>query len=66
MDALQQVERLNPDLVTLDLEMPQLDGLQVLRQIMARLPRPVVVAQCRRAPDFADDATMRALELGAA
>jgi two-component system chemotaxis response regulator CheB len=63
VDALQQVDRLNPDLVTLDLEMPQLDGLQVLQQIMSKSPKPVVVLSAG-GPQFGD-ATMRALELGA-
>jgi two-component system chemotaxis response regulator CheB len=63
MDALRQMERLDPNLVTLDLEMPQLDGLQVLQQIMAKSPRPVVVLSAG-GPQFGD-ATMRALELGA-
>jgi two-component system chemotaxis response regulator CheB len=63
VEALQQVERLDPDLVTLDLEMPQLNGLQVLAQIMAKSPRPIVVLSAGD-PQFGD-ATMRALELGA-
>lgn len=42
-DALQQVERLNPDVVTLDLIMPEMDGVAFLREQMKRRPLPVVV-----------------------
>ena len=42
-DALELIPRLEPDVVTLDVEMPRLDGLSTLRQIMARFPRPVVM-----------------------
>ena len=60
MDALAQVHRLQPDLVTLDVEMPGLDGLQVLGYVMSETPRPVVMLSAG-APEL----TMRALELGA-
>ncbi|HXC25010.1 MAG TPA: chemotaxis-specific protein-glutamate methyltransferase CheB [Gemmatimonadaceae bacterium] len=63
IDALQQLERLDPDLITLDLEMPQLDGLQVLGQIMAHAPKPVVVLSA--GGQQWGDATVRALEMGA-
>lgn len=42
-EALELIPRLQPDVVTLDVEMPHLDGLSTLRQIMARFPRPVVM-----------------------
>ena len=41
-DALEMVESLNPDVVTLDLIMPVLDGVGFLRKQMARRPLPVV------------------------
>ena len=34
LDALEQIRTLSPDIVTLDIEMPRLDGLQALEQIM--------------------------------
>ena len=40
-DALEKIPALDPDVVTLDIEMPGLDGLQTLRYIMTRFPRPV-------------------------
>ena len=43
VEALELVEELNPDVVTLDLMMPRLDGVGFLRQQMARRPVPVVV-----------------------
>jgi two-component system chemotaxis response regulator CheB len=63
LDALEQVERLQPDIVTLDLEMPRLDGLGVLKHIMSVSPRAVVVLSAG-GPQYGD-ATLRALELGA-
>ena len=43
LDALVKVEQLQPDVVTLDVEMPEMDGLSALRHLMARYPRPVVM-----------------------
>ncbi|HUH12002.1 MAG TPA: response regulator, partial [Longimicrobiales bacterium] len=42
-EAIRKVHELSPDLVTLDLEMPDLDGLHTLGYIMSEVPRPVVV-----------------------
>ncbi len=42
-EALDQVERLNPDVVTLDLIMPGMDGVSFLREQMKRRPIPVLV-----------------------
>lgn len=42
-DALTQIHVHNPDVVTLDLEMPNVDGLTTLREIMAHCPRPVII-----------------------
>jgi len=42
-EALELLPKLQPDVVTLDVEMPRLDGLSTLRQIMARWPRPVIM-----------------------
>jgi len=41
--ALKKIDALDPDVVTLDLSMPGLDGLSTLRSIMKRFPRPVIV-----------------------
>jgi len=42
-DALAKIAALDPDVVTLDVEMPGLDGLQTLRSIMNQFPRPVLM-----------------------
>jgi two-component system chemotaxis response regulator CheB len=64
VEALEQVRALLPDIVTLDIEMPRLDGLAVLERIMHESPRAVVMlsgAESRGDVDL----TLRALELGA-
>ncbi|MEO8194158.1 MAG: response regulator, partial [Gemmatimonadales bacterium] len=42
-DALAKVRLLRPDIVTLDIEMPVVDGLTALSGIMTEMPRPVVM-----------------------
>jgi two-component system chemotaxis response regulator CheB len=66
-DALKQIYQLDPDIVTLDIEMPELDGLNALGYIMSETPRPVVMLSAASAApnDGANDPTLRALELGA-
>jgi two-component system, chemotaxis family, protein-glutamate methylesterase/glutaminase len=41
--ALKKIEELHPDVVTLDLEMPRMDGMETLRLIMKRAPLPVIL-----------------------
>ena len=63
-EALEQIYELDPDIVTLDIEMPELDGIATLGYIMSEAPRAVVIlsgAESRGAVDL----TLRALELGA-
>jgi two-component system, chemotaxis family, protein-glutamate methylesterase/glutaminase len=63
-DALRQVHALDPDLVTMDVDMPELDGLQALGYIMTETPRPVVMLSAATT-HAGHDTTLRALELGA-
>ena len=43
LDALEQIPRLKPDVVVLDVEMPRMDGLTALKRIMVECPTPVVM-----------------------
>src|SRR4029453_6986684 len=61
-EALELVERLRPDVVTLDLNMPQSDGLDFLRKQMARRPVPVIVLSIA---SESGDLGMQALDAGA-
>jgi two-component system chemotaxis response regulator CheB len=63
-DALKQVHALDPDIVTLDVDMPELDGLSALGYIMSEMPRPVVMLSAGTTSS-GHEATFRALELGA-
>ncbi len=63
-DALKQIHALDPDLVTLDVDMPELDGLNALGYIMSEMPRPVVMLSAGTTSS-GQAATLRALELGA-
>ncbi|MEO7964025.1 MAG: chemotaxis-specific protein-glutamate methyltransferase CheB [Gemmatimonadaceae bacterium] len=63
-EAIEKVHALLPDLVTLDVEMPSLDGLQTLGYLMSEAPRPIVMLSALDA-HAGGDLTLRALELGA-
>lgn len=64
--AIQMVHELKPDIVTLDVEMPGLDGLHALGYIMSEAPRPVIVLTALDASEGGGAAlALRALELGA-
>jgi two-component system chemotaxis response regulator CheB len=63
-EALRLVHALDPDIVTMDIEMPGVDGLSALGYIMSESPRPVVMVSGATTRG-AVDVTIRALELGA-
>jgi two-component system chemotaxis response regulator CheB len=63
-DGLREIREQEPDIVTLDIEMPVMDGLTALEQIMKISPRPVVMLSAAGSPK-GNDMTIRALELGA-
>lgn len=62
-EALEVIERYNPDVLTLDVEMPRLDGLSTLRRIMAEHPRPVIMLSSLTSEGASE--TIQALTLGA-
>lgn len=64
VEALKQIHALEPQIVTLDVEMPELDGLQTLGYIMSETPRPVVMLSAATTQGDVD-LTLRCLELGA-
>jgi len=60
-DAIKQMLRVRPDVITVDLEMPVMDGFAFLRWVMANKPTPVIAVSSQ-----ADDRSVfKALELGA-
>ena len=61
--ARERIKALNPDVLTLDVEMPRMDGLQFLRNVMRLRPMPVVM--CSSLTQRGADVTLAALELGA-
>ena len=60
-EGLKRVVALRPDLITLDLEMPAMDGFTLLRIIMSACPTPVIVVSAQKE----DDRVFKAMELGA-
>ncbi|HEY3493773.1 MAG TPA: chemotaxis response regulator protein-glutamate methylesterase [Polyangiaceae bacterium] len=60
-DALRQVGALRPDVITLDLEMPKMDGFTFLRILMSKVPIPVIVISSYSQKEN----VFKALELGA-
>jgi len=61
--AREIIRSLNPDVITLDVEMPRMDGLDFLEKIMRLRPMPVVMVSTLT--EKGADVTLRALELGA-
>lgn len=62
-EGLRQVESLAPDVVTLDVEMPEMNGLEMLERLMAERPLPVVMVSSLTQPNA--EVTVRALAMGA-
>ena len=61
-DALSQIKKLKPDLVTMDVDMPNMDGLQALEEIMRTNPLPVIMVSSMTQEGA--EVTLRALALG--
>ena len=63
VDCLEKVKQLQPDVITLDLEMPRMDGLETLKQLMSSNPLPVIMISSLT--EFGAEATLKAMEAGA-
>lgn len=61
--ARELIKEHNPDVITLDVEMPKIDGLMFLERIMTLRPMPVIMVSSLTSQGA--DSTLRALELGA-
>lgn len=61
--AAQKMERQLPDVITLDLEMPKMDGLTFLKKIMEQQPLPVVI--CSSLTNTGSETSLKAFEYGA-
>ncbi len=63
VETLEKIRELQPDVVTLDVEMPELNGIEVLKRIMKDSPRPVIMVSTFT--HEAADVTLEALAIGA-
>lgn len=63
LEALQKAEKLDVDVITLDIEMPKLDGLQTLKRLMSENPLPVIMISSLT--EEGADSTLKAMEYGA-
>lgn len=62
-EAIEKAERLQPDVITMDIEMPVLDGISAVREIMAKNPTPILMFSSLTQEGA--KATLEALEAGA-
>ena len=63
LDALEKIKKLKPSVVTLDVEMPRLDGLSALERIMRECPTPVIMLSSLT--QEGSETTVKALTMGA-
>jgi two-component system chemotaxis response regulator CheB len=61
--AEEKIRKERPDVITLDIEMPRMDGLTFLQKIMSEAPIPVVICSCLA--EDGSDVALKAMELGA-
>jgi two-component system, chemotaxis family, protein-glutamate methylesterase/glutaminase len=62
-EAITMAQTLQPDVMTMDINMPRMDGLEATQQIMTQNPRPILIVSSESRQGAAS--TLRALELGA-
>jgi len=63
VDALKKIKECKPDVITMDLEMPRMDGIQTMRRIMAETPLPVIMLSSHTG--VGSESTLKALDAGA-
>lgn len=63
LEAIEKVALLKPDIVTMDIEMPRMNGIEALKQIMAKTPVPVLMVSSLTTEGA--KATLDALDIGA-
>jgi len=63
-DALEEVRRLHPDLITMDVNLPRMDGFETTRRIMEEIPTPIIIVSAAWVSTEVEK-TFRALEAGA-
>jgi len=63
IDAREKIKQLNPDVLTLDIEMPKMDGVTFLKNLMRLRPMPVVMISTLT--EVGAEVTLEALEVGA-
>ena len=61
--AVKKLDLINPDIITLDIEMPEMNGIDTLRYIMKNNPKPVIMVSSFTRDGA--DITLQALEIGA-
>ncbi len=61
--AMRNMEKLWPDVIILDIEMPRMDGITFLKKIMAERPTPIII--CSTLTEKGADTTMQAMSAGA-
>ncbi|WP_280768962.1 protein-glutamate methylesterase/protein-glutamine glutaminase [Salipaludibacillus daqingensis] len=62
-DAIEKVKKHDPDVVTMDVEMPIMSGLEALKQIMSEHPKPVIMVSS--VTKIGTETTIKAMEYGA-
>ncbi len=63
LDALEKIKANKPDVVTMDLDMPRMGGLETLRRVMAEMPLPVIMISSHT--KSGSESTLQALDAGA-